>query len=171
MGLTQFAIWITATSIIMGAQLFAVRAQLKGILTPGLLASFTIFFLLGYTLYSTLYAAIGAMVNSEQEAQQTQFLVLMPIIGAIAMAFPVLTNPETPIAFWGSMIPFTAPIVMFIRMAVQPPPAWQVGLSIALILATIYGLVLLCGRIYSVGILMYGKKPTLPEILKWLKYS
>jgi ABC-2 type transport system permease protein len=60
---------------------------------------------------------------------------------------------------------------MFIRMAVQPPPAWQVGLSIGLILATIYGLVLLCGRIYRVGILMYGKKPTLPEILKWLKYS
>ncbi|HLY97663.1 MAG TPA: ABC transporter permease [Candidatus Angelobacter sp.] len=170
-GLTQFAIWITATSIIMGAQLFAVRVQLKGILTPGLLASFAIFFLLGYTLYSTLYAAIGAMVNSEQEAQQTQFVVLMPIIAAIAMAFPVLTNPETPIAFWGSMIPFTAPIVMFIRMAVQPPPPWQIGLSVALILATIYGLVLLCGRIYRVGILMYGKKPTLPEILKWLKYS
>jgi ABC-2 type transport system permease protein len=111
------------------------------------------------------------MVNSEQEAQQIQFLVLIPIIAAIAMAFPVMQNPSSQIAVWGSMIPFTAPILMFIRMATQPPPAWEIALSIALTVATIYGLILLCGRIYRVGILMYGKKPSLPEIMKWLKYA
>ncbi len=131
-GLTQVAIWGATASVYTGATVFAARDQLKGFLSPTLLISFAVFFLLGYTLYSTLYAAIGAMVNSEQEAQQTQFVVLMPIIAAIAMVFPVLQNPNTSVALWGSMIPFTSPIIMFIRIAVQPPPLWQVGLSIAL---------------------------------------
>jgi ABC-2 type transport system permease protein len=170
-GLTQFAVWIALALVLNGASMFAARDQLKGVLTPTLLIAFPVFFLLGYALYSTMYAAIGAMVNSEQEAQQASFLVIMPIIAAVAMAFPVLQNPNSTVAFWGSMVPFTSPIVMFIRVAVQRPPAWQIGLSIAINLATTYGLVLLCAKIYRVGVLMYGKKPTLPEILKWLRYS
>jgi ABC-2 type transport system permease protein len=170
-GLTQFAIWITTASLINGAAMFAARDQLKTVLTPTLLISFAVFFLLGYTLYSTMYAAVGAMVNSEQEAQQASFLVIMPIIAAIAIAFPALQNPNSAVAVWGSMIPFTSPIVMFIRIAVSPPHWWQIALSIAINVATTYGLVLLCARIYRVGVLMYGKKPTLPEIIKWLKYA
>jgi ABC-2 type transport system permease protein len=69
------------------------------------------------------------------------------------------------------MIPFTAPIIMFIRMAVQAPPWWEVAISIAVTVATIYGLIVLCGRIYRVGVLMYGKRPTLPEMMKWIKYA
>ena len=170
-GLTQFAIWGATASIFTGAQAFAARDQLKGFFSPMLLISFAVFFLLGYTLYSTMYAAVGAMVNSEQEAQQASFLVIMPIIAAVAIAFPALQNPTSVVAFWGSMVPFTSPIVMFIRIAVQQPPWWQIGLSIAINVVTIYGLVLLCARIYRVGVLMYGKKPTLPEIIKWLRYS
>src|SRR5258708_24884 len=170
-GLTQFAIWGAASSAISGSALFALRDQLKGFLSPMLLISFAVFFLLGYTLYSTMYAAVGAMVNSEQEGQQTQFLVVMPLIAAVVLLFPVLENPNSPLAFWGSMVPFTSPILMFVRIAVQPPPWWQIVLSIAINAATVYGLVLLCARIYRVGVLMYGKKPTLPEILKWLKYA
>jgi ABC-2 type transport system permease protein len=170
-GLTQLAIWTGTASALAAAGLGVAGVPITQILSPKLLAAFVVFFLLGYTLYSTLYAAIGAMVNSEQEAQQIQFLVLIPIIAAIAIAFPVLQNPNSQVAIWASMIPFTAPIIMFIRLAVQAPPWWQVGLSIALTVATIYGLIVLCGRIYRIGILMYGKKPTLPEIMKWIKYA
>ena len=170
-GLTQLAIWTATGSALSAYGLGVAGVPLTAILSPKMLAAFIVFFLLGYTLYSTLYAAIGAMVNSEQEAQQIQFLVLIPIIASVAIAFPVLQNPSSQVAVWASMIPFTAPIIMFIRIAVQAPPWWQVALSIALTAATIYGLIALCGRIYRVGILMYGKKPTLPEILKWIKYA
>jgi ABC-2 type transport system permease protein len=170
-GLTQFAIWAGAAAVLSSIGVMITHAPIKIGISGELLFAFPVFFLLGYALYSTMYAAVGAMVNSEQEAQQASFLVLMPIIAAITIAFPVLQSPNTPVAFWGSMIPFTSPIIMFIRIAVSPPPAWQIGLSITINVATIYGLVLLCARIYRVGILMYGKKPTLPEIIKWLKYA
>lgn len=170
-GLTQLAIWTGTASALAAGGLGVSGVPITQILAPTLLIAFIAFFLLGYALYSTLYAAIGAMVNSEQEAQQIQFLVLIPIIAAIAIAFPVLQNPNSQVAIWASMIPFTAPIIMFIRIAVQPPPWWQIALSIVLTLATIYGLIALCGRIYRIGILMYGKKPTLPEIMKWIKYA
>ncbi|HET9365874.1 MAG TPA: ABC transporter permease, partial [Candidatus Angelobacter sp.] len=123
-------------------------------------------------LYSALCAAVGSMVNSEQEAQQMQFLVMMPMILAVIFITNIFTHPNSNIALFGSLFPFTAPLVMFARLAIQPDtPVWQIGTSIALMVATIYGMVWLCGRIYRVGILMYGKKPTLPEIVKWIKYA
>jgi ABC-2 type transport system permease protein len=170
-GLTQLAIWAATAGAIGGYGIQISGVSIRSVISVGSLAAFVIFFLLGFALYSTLYAAIGAMVNSEQEAQQIQFLVLLPIIGAIAIAFPVLQNPGSQVAFWGSMIPFTAPIIMFIRIVVQTPPWWEIALSVTLTVATIYGLIVLCGRIYRVGILMYGKKPTLPEIMKWIRYA
>lgn len=170
-GLTQLAIWAATAGALAASGLAVAGVPITAILSVKLLAAFIAFFLLGYALYSTLYAAIGAMVNSEQEAQQIQFLVLIPIIAAIAIAFPVLQNPNSQVAIWASMIPFTAPIIMFIRIAVQAPPWWEVAISMALTVATIYGLIVLCGRIYRIGILMYGKKPTLQEIMKWIKYA
>jgi ABC-2 type transport system permease protein len=170
-GLTQLSIWLGTSGALAASGMAVAGVAIKSVISVKLLVSFGVFFLLGYVLYSTLYAAIGAMVNSEQEAQQIQFLVLMPILAALAIAFPVLQNPGSQVAIWGSMIPFTAPIIMFIRISMQMPPWWQIALSIALTGATIYGLVVLCGRIYRVGVLMYGKKPTLPEIMKWLKYA
>jgi ABC-2 type transport system permease protein len=170
-GLTQLGIWSVAASAIAASGLAVAGVSIASILSTKQLVAFVGFFLLGYALYSTLYAAIGAMVNSEQEAQQMQFLVLMPIIAAIAVAFPVMQNPSSQVAIWASMIPFSAPIVMFIRIAVGNPAWWEVAVSVILTLATIYGLIVLCGRIYRIGILMYGKKPTLPEIVKWIKYA
>jgi ABC-2 type transport system permease protein len=122
-------------------------------------------------LYSTLCAAVGSMVNSEQEAQQMQFLVMMPMILSVIFIVNIFQHPSSPIAVFGSLFPFTAPLVMFSRIAMQTPPWQQIALSIALMVATIYGMVWLCGRIYRVGILMYGKKPNLPEIMKWIKYA
>ncbi|HKD44641.1 MAG TPA: ABC transporter permease [Candidatus Angelobacter sp.] len=170
-GLTQLAIWALTASGIAASGLGVAGVPITSILSAKMLVAFVGFFLLGYALYSTLYAAIGAMVNSEQEAQQIQFLVLIPIIAAIALAFPVMQNPGSQIAIWTSMFPLTAPIIMFIRIAVQAPTWWEIAISVALTLATTYGLILLCGRIYRVGILMYGKKPTLPEIMKWIRYA
>lgn len=174
-GLTQVGIWAAAAAGFAGYAVVAsgMVKTLKAVLNPMLLIYFVVFFLLGYVLYSTLCAAVGSMVNSDQEAQQMQFLVMMPMILAIIFITNIFTHPNSSIAVFGSLFPFTAPLVMFSRIAMQggDTPAWQIGLSIALMLATIYAMIWLCSRIYRVGILMYGKKPNLPEILKWIKYA
>jgi ABC-2 type transport system permease protein len=170
-GLTQIVIWITAAVAMMGGNLVANGDQLKGVITWQMLAAFAVYYLLGFALYSTLYAAIGAMVNSEQEAQQLQFLAVLPLAASLGIMFNVIQFPNSTIAVWASIFPFTSPLIMFSRIAVQIPNPWQIALSIAVTIATIAGMVWLCGRIYRVGILMYGKKPTLPEIIKWLRYA
>lgn len=168
--LTQVLIWAMVGGLTSGAAL-ASTGLLKGVLSIKLLAWFAVYALLGFALYSTLFAAVGAMVNSEQEAQQLQFLVAMPIILSLVFMPNIIQAPGSNVAVGASIFPFTAPLIMILRVAVQPPHLWEIGLSIAIIIATIYGLVLLCGRIYRIGILMYGKKPTLPEIMKWIKYA
>ncbi len=174
-GLTQVAIWVGTALIFSAGPLAAGADLLKGVLSIKLLVFFAIYFLLGYVLYSTLCAAVGSMVNSEQEAQQLQFLIMMPMILSIVIITQVFQYPNSSLAFWGSLFPFSAPLVMFARIAMQPTSlwdiAWQIALSIVLMLGTIYGMIWLCGRIYRVGILMYGKKPNLPEIMKWIKYA
>ncbi len=174
-GLTQVAIWMTTALVFSGGALVANADQIKGVLSLKMLVFFAVYFLLGYILYSTLCAAVGSMVNSEQEAQQLQFLVMMPMILSIVMIMQIFQHPNSQLAFWGSLFPFTAPLVMFTRIAMQTGSLWDIGwqiaLSIGLMVATIYGMIWLCGRIYRVGILMYGKKPNLPEIMKWIKYA
>jgi len=174
-GLTQVGIWAAASAAFAGFVVVASDAMktIKAVMNPMMLIYFVVFFLLGYVLYSTLCAAVGSMVNSEQEAQQMQFLVMMPMILAVVFITNIFQHPNSGIAVFGSLFPFTAPLVMFSRIAMQggETPGWQIGLSIGLMVATIYGMVWLCGRIYRVGILMYGKKPNLPEIMKWIKYA
>jgi ABC-2 type transport system permease protein len=172
-GLTQVGIWVAVAGVMSAGTIIAAASQIKGLISPSLLIYFGVYFLLGYVLYSTLCAAVGSMVNSEQEAQQMQFLVMMPMILAVIFIANIFQHPNSPIAIFGSLFPFTSPLVMFSRISMQQGqvPPWQIGLSIALMLATIYGMVWLCGRIYRVGILMYGKKPNLPEIMKWIKYA
>jgi len=174
-GLTQVAIWVGTALVFSGGALVANAAQIKGVLSLKMLVFFAVYFLLGYILYSTLCAAVGSMVNSEQEAQQLQFLVMMPMILSVIMIMQIFQHPNSQMALWGSLFPFTAPLVMFTRIAMQTGSLWDIGwqiaLSIGLMVATIYGMIWLCGRIYRVGILMYGKKPNLPEIMKWIKYA
>ena len=171
-GLTQVGIWAVTAGIFSGGALVGTAALIKGVLSVKLLIYFGVYFVLGYVLYSTLCAAVGSMVNSEQEAQQMQFLVMMPMILSVIFIVNIFQHPSSPLAIFGSLFPFTAPLVMFSRLALEPEtPWWHIALSIAIMVATIYGMVVLCGRIYRVGILMYGKKPTLPEILKWIKYA
>lgn len=170
-GLTQIGIWITM-AVLYALPALAASASAGDIHIPPLtLVAFALFFLLGYLLYSAVYAAVGAVITSEQEGQQLQFIILLPLIVAVFMMGPVMRAPDSPIAVWSSMVPFFSPILMYVRIAIQPPPAWQIAVSLLLLVATIGGILVLCARIYRIGILMYGKRPTLPEIMKWLKYA
>jgi ABC-2 type transport system permease protein len=169
-GVTQIAIWVALCIPLAGT---AMASGILGAvdLPKAAIWWFAPFFFLGFVLYSTMYAALGAMVNSEQEAQQWQTVIMMPLIMAIMVMMFIIRQPSSPLAFWGSMIPFLSPIVMYARIAVQTPHWYEIAASIAILVATIYGMVALCGRIYRVGILMYGKRPTLPEIMRWIKYA
>lgn len=171
-GLTQILIWVTFAILFSVPGLLSSKSFLGEVHVPvfGMVA-FAIFFLLGYLLYSSMYAAIGSMVTTDQEAQQMQWPAMLPIIAAVFMMTPVLQHPNSPFAFWMSMVPFFAPILMLARVLAEQPPLWQLLLCFALMLATVYGLLALSSRIYRVGILMYGKRPTLPELRRWLKYA
>jgi ABC-2 type transport system permease protein len=171
-GLTQIAIWILMGTIAAtpGVSMMAeVVKQANYSVSTGIY--FATFFLLGYFLYSALCAALGAMVNSEQEAQQIQMFVMMPLILSFFMMFLAIRVPNDPRVVIVSMIPFAAPLVMFARIVVQTPPFWQIATCIGIMILTIYLTLQLTSRIYRVGILMYGKRPTLPEIIKWIRYA
>jgi ABC-2 type transport system permease protein len=169
-GLTQMAIWMVMAGSLALPSLAAYPSLGEIHISPLKLVAFVIFFLLGYLLYSAIYAGIGAISTTEQEGQQLQLIVVLPLVAAVFMMGAVIRAPDSPIAVWTSMIPFFAPLLMFARIAVQPPPVWQIALSLAILVGTIAVLITLCARIYRIGVLMYGKRPTLPEIVKWLKY-
>src|SRR5208283_1138053 len=99
------------------------------------------------------------------------FIVVIPLVLSVFMLSSVVQTPDAPTVVWLSMVPFLSPVVMYARIVIQTPPMWQIALSLFLLIATIAGLLVLCSRIYRVGILIYGKRPNLPEILKWLKYA
>jgi ABC-2 type transport system permease protein len=174
-GLTQVAIWAIASGVLsslLAGALAASAPHLKEVLSLKVILFFPVFFLLGYLLYSTLCATVGSMVNSEQEAQQMQIFVMMPMILAVIVLINIIQHPASPLSFWASMFPLTSPLIMFTRIALDSTiTSWQIVVSLVLLAGTTYGLLVLCGRIYRVGILMYGKKPTLPEIVKWIKYA
>ena len=171
-GLTQILIWLAIAGAFSVPGMLTARSMMSNVHIPAAgIAAFGVFFVLGYFLYSTMYAALGSMVNSDQEAQQVQWPAMLPIIFSIILATPVLQHPSSPLAFWTSLVPFFTPILMFVRIMAETPPLWQILLSVALMLLTTWGMLGLSSRIYRVGILMYGKRPTLPELRKWLRYS
>lgn len=136
-----------------------------------LVVSFFVYFIGGYFLYSSIYAAIGAAVDSETDTQQFMLPIIMPLMLAIYVGFfAVIDNPHGTVATIFSIIPFTSPIVMLMRIPFIVP-TWQIVLSISLLIATFVFTVWFGAKIYRVGILMYGKKPTYRELFKWLKYK
>jgi len=170
-GLTQIVVWIVMAGVVALPSL-AMQPNLSNLRVPPLVfVGFAIFFLLGYLLYSTMYAAIGAVSTTEQEGQQLQFLIVIPLVLSIFMLMPVIQTPDSAAMVWMSMIPFFAPILMFGRIVVETPPLWQILLSVLLLIGTEALLLMLCARIYRIGVLIYGKRATLPEVLKWLKYA
>lgn len=172
-GLTQYAIWMLSAALLsfFGAKVFASTGADLPKIPASLLVYFIVYFLLGYFLYATLYAMVGAMVSSEEDAQQVQFPVTILIIIPMMVFSLVMNNPNSPTSVTLSMIPFFAPTLMMLRIAVDPPPWWQIALSMLLMIVTIFGAIWVAARIYRVGILMYGKRPSIAELGRWLRYS
>lgn len=142
---------------------------LKDVNYAGIVACFIIYFVLGYLLYSSMFAAVGAAVDNEADTQQLVLPITMPLIIGLFMMLHTFQYPDSALSFWGSVIPFTSPMVMMARIA-YGVPAWELALSIGVLVLTFVAMAYLSGKIYRVGILMYGKKPGWKEIYKWLKY-
>ncbi len=132
--------------------------------------SFIVFFILGYLLYATLYAAIGSLVDNNTDSQQFTLPITVPLMVAIISSFYIVNNPDSSLSVWLSMIPFTSPISMMVRIPFGVP-IWQIVLSIVLLAATFVLMTWIAAKIYRTGILMYGKKLSYKEIFKWLKYK
>lgn len=176
-GFTQFLIW-TVTGVLISTYGGAIASAVKpGVSMPqfhipiSLLIYAVLFFLVGYFLYASIYAAVGAMVSSDEELQQVQVPVTMLIFLAFVLYPAVMRDPTSKFSLIASLIPFFSPILMVFRIGLQTPPFWQIALALALGIATTVGLVFVSAKIYRVGILMYGKRPSLVELLRWLKYT
>ena len=175
-GLTQQVLWVIMTLILTKAREPVMRAMhlpstpLKiPSISPGVLALLMLFFLLGFILYSALFAAVGAMVNTDQEAQQAQQPFMLLLVATVILIQPVLLNPMTKLAVGASIFPFSAPILMPVRLSLMSVPFWQLAAALASMLVMITLAIWLASRIYRVGLLMYGKRPTLREVARWIK--
>jgi ABC-2 type transport system permease protein len=171
-GLTQVGIWMLAAVALSST---ALAANLMGgghaLVSAGQVVYFLAYFVFGFLLYSSIAAALGAMTNSEQELQQLNMFLVIPLAFCTIMLFPIIRAPNSPLSRITSLVPFCSPLLMNVRIAVTQVPAWEIATSFVLMALTIFAILWVSSRIYRVGILMYGKKPNLPEILRWLKYS
>ncbi len=169
-GLTQYALWLMLAANAMGFFASSGVAGAAGVLTnPALMLSFLVFFVLGYFLYGSLYAALGAAFNSEEEAQQVQnvagWVMAMPFLFMV----PIMNNPDSTVSVVVSLIPFFAPMLFFLRMVLQFPPTWQILLCFALLISTTALVVRLGAAVYRVGILSYGARPTVKQLWQWAR--
>ncbi len=137
---------------------------------PLILFSFVFYFLAGYLMYSALLGAVGAAVDNDEDSQQMVLPVTFPLILSIMLLFPIAKNPEGALAFWCSVIPFTSPVAMMARIP-YGLPAWEIILSMGLLVLTTFGAIMAAAKIYRVGLLMYGKKVNIKELVKWLRYK
>ena len=149
-------------------ELADVLGTLAGLNIAQTIVYFLVFFLLGYLLYASLFAAIGSAVENEGDSNQLQLPVTVPLMVAYFIALYAFNAPDSNIALWGSLIPFTSPIVMLARIPFGVP-FWQILLSVVLLLLTTAACAWLSAKTYKVGILMYGKKTTYKDLWKWLK--
>lgn len=135
-----------------------------------ILGGFLVYFVGGYLLYAAMFAAVGSAVDNEKDTNNLQLPITIPLILAIFVMMSAMQDPHGPLAFWFSMIPFTSPVVMMVRLP-YGVPGWELALSIGLLFVTFIAMVYLAGKIYRVGVFMYGKKPTFAELAKWLRYK
>ncbi len=170
-GLTQVLIWIAIGAVFLGKASLGIDKSITGFFTPLIVFYFLVFFVIGYFMYSVLFSIVGASVNTDQEAQQfaapLTYLMFIPLI----IGFMVTQNPNTPIVVYASLFPLFTPTLMFMRISVTMPSLFQIILSIVLSIASTMFLAWLGAKIFRTGILMYGKKPSIKEIIKWLKYK
>ena len=195
--LTQFLVWITMSvigALFLNTGFSAMQKQIPGgeksaemlqkfdlkqvageishtlldLNFPLIIFVFIVFFLLGYIFYSSMYAAIGSAVDNETETQQFTLFAIIPLMLGMYGSFTIMNNPEGPLGFWLSMIPFTSPVAMIARIPFGVP-AWQIALSMFILLSTTLLMIYLAAKIYRVGILMYGNKASAKELWKWIR--
>ncbi len=176
--LTQLGIWILAFALlsVYGVGMLASQGVNMGdVVIPQLPGSFFVyfflFFVLGYFIYASLYVLIGSMVSTAQEGGQLAMPIIFLLMAGLYMAFPVIRAPNSSFAIWVSMVPFFAPIIMIVRIVSQTPPAWQIWLSLVIGAVTVVLLLWLASKIYRIGMLMYGKRATIPEVMRWVRQS
>jgi len=162
---------IQAATKSQGSMFSKVKQELDKVDFQTIIISFLLYFFGGYLLYSALFAAVGSAVDSETETQQFMFPITIPLLFTYILSFGVLiNNPNGPLSFWLSMIPFTSPIAMLVRIPFGVP-IWQITLSLVLLVGGFIVTTWVAGRIYRVGILMYGKKASYKELVKWFRYK
>jgi len=190
-GLTQLAVWIVMTTVLMsGVSMFisspeqavAMSSEMGDFNIEGLMSTvmsvnwlevilyFVLFFIGGYVLYASIFAMFASAVDSEEDTTQFMTPVTLVIFFAFFAGFYSVSNPDGPLAFWTSLIPFTSPIVMMVRIPFGIP-FWEILLSLVLLYGTFIVISIFAAKIYRVGILMYGKKPSFKEMMKWVKYK
>jgi len=165
----QVGVHPAAANVAMPSQMQTLLVALNGLNYFEIIGLFIVYFLGGYLLYASLFAAVGSAVDNETDTQQFSLPIMLPIIFAIYAGIFAAQNPDGPLAFWCSMIPFTSPIVMMVRLPFDVP-IWQIILSLTILILSFIGTTWMAGKIYRTGILMYGKKITWTEMWKWLKY-
>lgn len=174
-GLTQLGIWVG--SLVAIVAFLASRADSYDMfssvphITPLMVCYFFVFFLVGFFIYSSIYALIGSMVTTVQEGGQFALPVIGILLTGFYLCFAVIRDPNSSLSFWASIAPFVAPMTMPVRIMAEVPPFWQIALAIFLNCVAIVCLVWLAGRVYRVGMLMYGKRATIPEVLKWIRQA
>jgi ABC-2 type transport system permease protein len=175
MALTQLAIWAAAFGVVAAYALPALAAAGSEVnlprLPPVFFVYFFLFFILGYFIYATIYVLVGSMVTTTQEGGQMAMPIVFMLMAGLYLAFPVIRAPNSSFAFWVSMVPFFSPITMMVRIVSQQPPFWQIALSFGIGCLTVVGLLWLASRIYRIGMLMYGKKASIPEVVRWVRQA
>jgi len=173
--LTQLTIWAIAFSVfaLYGVGLLAssgLRANIPGIPFSHYIY-FLLFFLLGYFIYATIYALVGSMVTTAQEGGQLAMPIILILVVSFYLFWPVSRAPDSPFSFWVSMIPFSAPVAMLVRIVTQTPPFWQIALSLVIGFSSVLVIMWIASRIYRVGMLMYGKRASIPEAVRWARQT
>jgi ABC-2 type transport system permease protein len=173
-GLTQLGIWVVTLGLLVGFLSTQSNSDILALLppiSPLMIVCFLVYFLIGYFLYASIYALVGSMVTNVQEGGQFALPATLLLVMGYMFTFAVIRDPNSPLSFWLSIAPFFAPIIMPIRVLAETPPVWQIALSMGINVLAIAGLVWLAARVYRVGMLMYGKRATIPEVWKWIRQS
>lgn len=173
-GLTQITVWLTMIGLVgaYGATVAAMAdINLAQFVRPSVFAYFGLFFILAYLTYVCVYAIAGAICNTEKEAQQFIMPIMMLMMTPWFLMMPIVMNPDAPFAVGFSMSPVFGPITMFVRTTVTEPPLWHLLVSIGVSLLTILAFFWVTAKIFRIGILSYGKRPTIPELMKWIRVA
>jgi ABC-2 type transport system permease protein len=172
-GLTQIAIWVAGAALFMGTSLAA--ALLTGNLairfswTEGI--CFPIYFMLGFALFSAIFSGLAATCETAQDLQKFMVVLIVPLYTSMGLLAVMIKDPNSAWSIAATLFPLTSPFTMLPRMGMAVVPLWQIALSVLLLALTIWGVLWFSSRLYRVGILMYGKRATLPELMRWLRYS